>query len=204
MTVRAASIGVADLRRPARRSRSFRCRPISSVSPSPVAAGNFTLTVNGVGFTAGSVVSFDGAALATTFVSRPQLRATGNAPAAKPSVPVVVDDADGEVSNTFLVDVVAPAAGAITISPTAPPSGCPDEAIHRDGPEQLEHVGDLEGERRHWRQRRGRHDHHPAPIGRRLGAEPAVVTVSATAVADPTKTATASVTIVRKVIPTPA
>ena len=53
---------------------------ISSVSPSPVAAGNFTLTVNGVGFVAGSMVSFDGAALATTFVSSTQLNANGNAP----------------------------------------------------------------------------------------------------------------------------
>ena len=34
---------------------------ISSVSPSPVSVGNFTLTVNGAGFTAGSMVSFDGA-----------------------------------------------------------------------------------------------------------------------------------------------
>jgi hypothetical protein len=30
-----------------------------------VATGNFTLTVDGVGFTAGSVVSFDGLALST-------------------------------------------------------------------------------------------------------------------------------------------
>ena len=42
---------------------------ITSVSPSPVTTGNFTLTVNGAGFVAGSVVSFDGAPLATSFVS---------------------------------------------------------------------------------------------------------------------------------------
>jgi hypothetical protein len=91
---------------------------ISSVSPSPVAAGNFTLTVNGAGFIAGSVVSFDGVALTTTFVSFAQLKATGNAPAAKSSVPVVVNSPDGEGSNTFFVDVAAPLPVGITISPT--------------------------------------------------------------------------------------
>jgi hypothetical protein len=42
---------------------------IATVSPSPVPAGTFTLTVNGAGFIAGSVVSFDGAALPTSVVS---------------------------------------------------------------------------------------------------------------------------------------
>jgi hypothetical protein len=91
---------------------------ISSVSPSPVPVGDFTLTVNGVGFIANSTVSFDGNALATTFVSATQLQATGNAPAAKSSVPVVVYTPDGEVSNIFSVDVVAPAPITISISPT--------------------------------------------------------------------------------------
>jgi hypothetical protein len=91
---------------------------ISSVSPSPVATGNFTLTVNGAGFISGSVVSFDGAALATSFVSSTQLKATGNAPAAKASVPVVVNTPDGEVSNASYVNVAAPSPVSITISPT--------------------------------------------------------------------------------------
>ena len=63
---------------------------ISSVSPSSIPVGNFTLTVSGTGFTAGSLVSFDGALLATTYVSPAQLTASGNAPAAKASVPVIV------------------------------------------------------------------------------------------------------------------
>ena len=69
--------------RPARRSRFFRCRPSRRSARRLLPTGNFTLTVNGAGFTAGSVVSFDGSALPTTFVSASQLRATGNAPAAK-------------------------------------------------------------------------------------------------------------------------
>jgi hypothetical protein len=91
---------------------------IASVSPSPVATGNFTLTVNGAGFISGSVVSFDGAALATGFVSSTQLKATGNAPTAKTSVPVVVNTPDGEVSNASYVNVAAPSPVGITISPT--------------------------------------------------------------------------------------
>jgi len=92
---------------------------ISSVTPSPVATGSFKLTINGVGFSAGSVVFFDGAALATSVVSSTQLTATGNAPAARPSVPVVVTTPDGEVSAAVFVDVVSPPPPvAITISPT--------------------------------------------------------------------------------------
>src|SRR5687767_9748041 len=49
---------------------------ITSVTPSPVATGNFTLTATGAGFIAGAIVSFDGAALATSFVSVTQLTAT--------------------------------------------------------------------------------------------------------------------------------
>jgi hypothetical protein len=90
---------------------------ISSVTPSPVPAGPFTLTVNGAGFIPGSIVSFDGLSMATTVVSATQVRATGSAPAAKTSVPVVVGSPDGEVSNTFFVAVIAPAAVAITVSP---------------------------------------------------------------------------------------
>ena len=96
---------------------------ISSVSPSPVPTGSFTLTVNGVGFTSGSLVSLDGLALPTTLVSASQLRANGNAPAAKQSVPVLVTTSDAEVSATFYVDVVATAQPVrITISPIADPT----------------------------------------------------------------------------------
>ena len=59
-------LGVADLHGQ-RGDHDSSAAAISSVSPSPVATGNFTLTVNGVGFTAGSVVSFDGLALADHF-----------------------------------------------------------------------------------------------------------------------------------------
>ena len=92
---------------------------ITSVAPSPVAIGSFTLTVDGVGFTVGSKVSFDGALLSTTVSSSTRLVATGNATVAKASVPVQVSTTDGEFSNTFSVAVVAAPAVSVTISPTS-------------------------------------------------------------------------------------
>src|SRR5262249_10131432 len=80
---------------------------ITSLSPSPITAGNFTLTVNGAGFIPGSVVSFGGSALSTTFVSATRVTATGSASSARSGVPVVVNTPDGEVSNTVTVNVVS-------------------------------------------------------------------------------------------------
>ena len=56
---------------------------IASISPNLVQSGSaaFTLTVNGTGFNANSVVSVGSAALATTFVSATQLTAAVTAPA---------------------------------------------------------------------------------------------------------------------------
>jgi uncharacterized protein YjdB len=91
---------------------------ITSVSPSPVPVGSFTLTVNGSGFSATSKVRFNGALLTTTFVSATQLKATGSAASAATQVPVQVVETDGTQSNAVYVDVVA-APVTITISPTS-------------------------------------------------------------------------------------
>jgi hypothetical protein len=174
---------------------------ISSVSPVPVPAGSFTLTVNGDGFTAGSAVSFDGAPLPTTVVLPTQLRATGNAPAAKPSVPILVTTSDGEASNTFYVDVVAPVQQVrITISPTATTVRVArtrqfTASVQNSANQTV--IGKVNG------LTAGdsvvgtitSSGSYRAP---RSVPSPAVVTVSATAVADPTQTDTASVTISRK------
>jgi len=92
---------------------------ISSVTPAPVVAGAFTITVAGAGFTSGSVVSFDGASLATSFVSSTQLSASGSAPAPKTSVPVVVTTPDGDSSSAFYVNVVSPPPVTISITPAS-------------------------------------------------------------------------------------
>jgi hypothetical protein len=166
-----------------------------------VATGNFTLTVNGVGFTAGSVVSFDGLALSTTLMSATQLRALGNAPAAKRMVPIVVTTPDGEASAAFYVDVVAPAQPVhITISPTATTVRVSRttqfSAAVQNSPNTsvIWQVNGITG----GSSMAGTITASGTYRAPNSVPKPAIVTVSATSVADPTQTASASVTIVRK------
>jgi len=84
---------------------------ITSLSPNTVKAGNvaFTLTVNGSGFIAGSVVRWNGALRATTFLSAAQLRAAITRPdvaaAGTASVTVFNPTPGGGTSNaaTFTI-----------------------------------------------------------------------------------------------------
>jgi hypothetical protein len=173
---------------------------ISSVSPAPVTAGTFTLTVTGAGFIAGSVVSFDSSALPTTFVSSTQLKASGNAASPKTSVPVVVGTPDGEISNTFYVDVVAAPPVSVTISPTSATvrvnrtKQFTATVLNSSNATVTWKVNGVVGGN--------------TTVGtisssglyRAPGAvpNPATVTISATSVADPTKSAGAAVTVTRK------
>jgi hypothetical protein len=172
---------------------------ITSVTPSPVMTGNFTLTVNGAGFSAGPVVWFDGAALTTTVVSSTKLTATGTAPAAKPSVPVQVKTTDNEASNTVNVAVVAPSVISVTISPTSA------TVVVKQTRQFTATVQNSSNQSVIWKVN--------GIVGgsSRLGTistsglykapsnvpDPAM-TVSATSVADPTKAASAPVTITRR------
>jgi hypothetical protein len=91
---------------------------ITSVNPSSFPVGPFTLTVDGAGFTAGAVVSFGGTPISTTFVSPTRLTASGSAGSAQASVPVVATMPDGAVSNSMPVTVTAAPSGVtITITP---------------------------------------------------------------------------------------
>jgi hypothetical protein len=54
-----------------------------TVSPSLLPVGSFTVTVGGASFVSGSKVLFGGTALATTFVSTSQLKATGTTTSAQ-------------------------------------------------------------------------------------------------------------------------
>jgi subtilisin family serine protease len=99
---------------------------ISSLSPAgaPVGGAAFTLTVDGSSFTSGSIVRWNGASRATTFISTTQLRA---------SIPA----ADLVVAGTAQVTVFEPSNGtssaarpfsvqtapALSVSPTAAPTG---------------------------------------------------------------------------------
>ena len=173
---------------------------VTAVSPSPVTTGNFTLTVTGIGFVAGATVSFDNAPLTTSFVSSTQLAASGNAPTPKSSVPVSVTTPDGDVSNTVLVNVVAPAPVTIAISPTTA-----TVRVHQN----RQFTATIQGTANTsatWKVNGITGGNGSIGTISQSGLyrapntvpSPATVTVSATAVADPAKTATASVTISKK------
>jgi hypothetical protein len=75
---------------------------VTSVSPSTVPVGSFTLTLNGSKFAKGAQVLFAGGALQTTFVSTTQLTAKGTATRAQlGTFPISVRNPDpGSVSST--------------------------------------------------------------------------------------------------------
>ncbi len=173
---------------------------ISSVSPSPVTVGSFTLTVNGAGFIAGSVVSFGGTPLSTTFNSATRLTATGSAASPATNVPVRVNTPDGGVSNTVTVNVVSAPAISVTISPTS-------ATVRVNRTKQFTAtVQNSSNQSVTWKVNGvtggnstvgtiGTSGLYRAPAS---VPNPAVVTVSATSVADPTKSANASVTVSRR------
>jgi uncharacterized protein (DUF1800 family) len=66
---------------------------ITSLNPSSIGVGGFSITVSGTGFVSGSVINFGGQALATHFVSATELTASGTASSAQVgSVPVTVSN----------------------------------------------------------------------------------------------------------------
>jgi M6 family metalloprotease-like protein len=112
---------------------------ISSLSPASVTSGgaDFTLTVNGANFVSscaciqqlepGAVVEWNGAALATTFVSATQLIATVpaalTASAGTVSVAVVNPGSVGSGASTFTIASKAPPPLTLSCTPTAGPAG---------------------------------------------------------------------------------
>ena len=97
---------------------------VTSLNPSTAAAGSagFTLTVNGSGFTSGSVVLWNGSPLSTTFVSASQLRATvtANLLAAPGTAQVTVAQAGGAPSNALPFSITGVAGPSITsVSPSS-------------------------------------------------------------------------------------
>jgi hypothetical protein len=172
---------------------------ITSISPSPITAGTFTITVSGAGFIPGSIVSFDGAPLTTTVVSSTTLTATGTAPGAKTSVPVVVQCPDGETSAAMFVNVTAALPVGIAVSPTSAVVRVKQTRqftatiTNTSNKSAIWKVNGIVGGN--------------AAVGRisttglyrapNAVPSPATVTVSATAAADSTKSASASVTVTR-------
>ncbi len=93
---------------------------ISSINPSAATAGGpaFILTVNGSGFSSGSVVRWNGTALATSFVSASQLTAPVLASLIGSPGTAQITVASGGVSSNAVAFtiVVGPAIGALTPS----------------------------------------------------------------------------------------
>jgi hypothetical protein len=197
VTVRATSVAVPT----ASGSAAVTVLPlpsVASVSPSSFAAGQFTLTVTGAGFTPGAVVSFGGADLQTTFESSSRLTATGST-SATGQVSVTARMTDGSASNAVAVTVTAPPVVGIGISPTtatvpirqsrqftATVTGTPNQSV-------VWKVNGVTG----GNNALGRVSATGVYTAPRKVPSPAAVTVSATSVADPTKSASAAVTVTK-------
>jgi hypothetical protein len=173
---------------------------ITAVTPSSVPVGNFTLTVDGAGFLSGSVVSFDNVALPTSFVSSTRLTASGTVSAPKSSVPVTASTPDGETSNTVLVNVVAAQPVSISISPTSASVRVKQTRAFTAAVQNTSNKAVI------WKVNGIVGGNSTVGTISTSGSyrapnavpNPARVTVSATSAADQTKTATASVTIVKR------
>lgn len=87
-----------------------------SVSPSPVPAGNFSISLNGSNFKPDAQVRLNGMGLTTTYVSSTSLKATGNAAAGPGSITVYLPGPGEVTSQALTVNFVTP---TLTISPTS-------------------------------------------------------------------------------------
>jgi hypothetical protein len=102
---------------------------LMSIAPSVVLVGTaaFTMFLSGLNFDSGAVVLIDGTAIATTFISTLDLKAT--VPASFTTVvgthAVVVRNSDGRQSNSTTFDVVPPTTVITSISPATAIAGGP-------------------------------------------------------------------------------
>ena len=80
--------------------------------------GRFTLAVNGTGFQTGSVVHVNRTATTTTFGSSSNLTATGSISTAGNTIPVTVVNPDGQVSNVTTIAVTTSTVTPISVSIT--------------------------------------------------------------------------------------
>ena len=93
---------------------------LTSVLPTSIPPGNFTLSVSGTNFTSGAVVVWGTKFLTTTFVSATELRATGSeSTAGTIKVTVVNPDPGSSSSGAFNVLVAAAALPNVISAPVA-------------------------------------------------------------------------------------
>jgi hypothetical protein len=192
VTVQATSVATPSAVGTASVTVRYPAPSISSVTPNPVTAGSFTLTVTGSGFQSGAVVKLNGAALATTVVSASQLTASGSTSTVSNSVPVTVTNPDGQVSAAYNIAVVSNGAISVTVSPAS-------ASVPRNRTLQFTAaVQNSSDQRVTWSVSGGgtisSSGLYTAPAT--IPSKP--VSVKATSVADPSKFGLASVTITRK------
>jgi uncharacterized protein (DUF1800 family) len=178
---------------------------VASISPASIPVGAFTLTVNGAHFATGAAVQFGSAMLPTTRVSSTKLTATGNATSGQVgNVSVMVKNPDPGTVNSAVVTAKVTGASGVSVSLTPP------TATTRPGV-NLTFAATVTGTTNQavtWSvdniafgtPTNGFMDTlgHYAPPGN--VPNPNVVTITATSVADPTKKASSTVTLVN---PTP-
>jgi uncharacterized protein (DUF1800 family) len=176
---------------------------VTTIAPASIPVGAFTLTVNGAHFATGAKVQFGSTVLNTTRVSSTKLTATGTAASAQVgSVPVTVKNPDpGTISSaavTAKVTGASTSAIAVSISPTtattpvganlvfrATVTGTTNQAVTWTlngkgfGSPTIGYTNTVGGY---------------SPPG--AVPNPNVLTITATSVADPTKTASGTITVV--------
>ena len=174
---------------------------LSTETPTIITTGNFQLTLNGSGFMNGSVVNFGSQQLSTTFVSSTQVTAVGTATATQVgniAISVANPNPGSATSNILTAQVVAPNSNIkVTINPTsatvgagnqvqfvATVTGTTDVSLSwsvNNIPYGSDTVGNMDG-----------NGNYTAPV---VLPSFSTVTVTATSVADTTKSASAVVTL---------
>jgi hypothetical protein len=114
---------------------------LKSISPSSATAGgaSFTLTVDGTGFISASAVTWNGSALATTYVSATQLTATvpasdiAAAGTAQITVPNPAPGGGTSSAQTFTINAANPLPALKSISPSSATAGGASFTLTVDG-----------------------------------------------------------------------
>jgi uncharacterized protein (DUF1800 family) len=177
---------------------------VTGVSPASIPVGAFTVTVTGAHFAPGAVVDFNGAALTTTRVSSTQLTATGSATTTEigsASISVTNPKPGSTASGSMSAEIVKTSPVALVVSPataTVHAGGVQNFAATVSGTSNNSVVWSVNG------QGGGTsvigyltsQGNYLAPSS---VPSPNTVTIVATSVADPSKSSSATVTLVNPV-----
>ena len=199
VTVQATSVAFPSATGSASVTVKYPAPIISSVSPNPVTIGSFTLTVNGAGFQNGAVVKLGGTALSTAYSSSSQLSATGST-STLGNVPVTVLNPDGQASNSYTISVISNLPVSVAVSPSTA------TVRTRHTVQFTATVENTADTRVTWQVNGISGGNSSVGTISSTGLytapgtvpSPSTVSIRAVSVADPTKSATASATIVRK------